>query len=70
MMSHTGIPLGPKPKNSHSKSFCVQLSESCQELDIILENTVVLKLKLSKNVNNKKSASNILQWKKILERFG
>ena len=68
-----GIPLGPKPTTSPLKIFksFVQLSKSRQNLDVILGNKVVQKLKLSKNVNNKKCAPKIIFFnEKKIERFG
>ena len=39
---------------------CVQLSKSGQKLDIILENEVLRKYNLTKNVNNKKSVPTMI----------
>ena len=56
-----GITLGPKSTTSTLKSqSCCQLNKSHQKFDIVLENKVVKKLRLSKIINNKKCAPKMI----------
>ena len=47
---------------------CAQLSKTRQKLDVILENKVVLKLKFSKNANNKKCGPKMIFFNAIFFR--
>ena len=59
------------PKNQHTqrKLWRIRLMKRHQKLDVILENKVIEKLMLSKNVNNKKCAPQLIKNGKDTDNF-